>query len=92
MDSIIEFLGWTAFYYFVFRAAQSVAQSLSDDKEQRYEAVKQYLDRIIHRVNVEVVDGVTYWFDQDNNVFLGQGQTVEDIIEVIKHFISFVRV
>ena len=84
MDSIIEFLGWTVFYYFIFKVAQSVAQSMSDNKEQRYEAVKQYLDRIIHRVNVEVVDGVTYWFDQDNNVFLGQGQTVEDIIEVIK--------
>lgn len=84
MDNIMEFVGWTVFYYFVFRVAQAVAQSMSNDKEQRYAAVKQYLDRIIHRVDVEIVNGITYWFDRDNNVFLGQGQTVEDIIEVIK--------
>jgi hypothetical protein len=55
-----------------------------ENKEQRYAAVKQYLDRIIHRVEVDVINGVIYWFDRDNNVFLGQGQTVEDIIEVVK--------
>lgn len=84
MDSIIEFLGWTVFYYIIFRVAQSVAQSMSDNKEQRYAAVKQYLDRVIHRVKIEDVNGVTYWFDEDDHVFLGQGQTVEDIIEVLK--------
>ena len=84
MDSIIEFLGWTVFYYIIFRVAQSVAQSMSDNKEQRYEAVKQYLDRVIHRVKIEDVNGVTYWFDEDDHTFLGQGQTVEDIIEVLK--------
>jgi len=84
MDSIMEFLGWTVFYYFIFKMAQTFAQSLFDDKEQRYAAVKQYLDRIIHHVEVEVVNGVTYWFDRDNNAFLAQGQTNEDIIAVIK--------
>lgn len=84
MDSIIEFLGWTVFYYIIFRVAQSVAQSMSDNKEQRYAAVKQYLDRVIHRVKIEDVNGVTYWFDEDDHTFLGQGQTVEDIIEVLK--------
>jgi hypothetical protein len=84
MDSIMEFLGWTVFYYFIFKMAQTFAQSLIDNKEQRYAAVKQYLDRIIHQVEVEVVNGVTYWFDRDNNAFLAQGQTNEDIIAVIK--------
>jgi len=84
MDSIIEFLGWTAFYYFIFKVAQNIASSMVENKEQRYAAVKQYLDRIIHRVEVDVINGVIYWFDRDNNVFLGQGQTVEDIIEVVK--------
>ena len=84
MDSIIEFLGWTVFYNIIFRVAQSVAQSMSDNKEQRYAAVKQYLDRVIHRVKIEDVNGVTYWFDEDDHTFLGQGQTVEDIIEVLK--------
>lgn len=84
MDTVIEFLGWTIFYYFIFKLAQSVANAMIEDKTQRYEAVKKYLDRIIHRVEVEVVNDITYWFDKDSNAFLGQGQTVEDIIEVIK--------
>ena len=85
MDGIIEFLGWTVFYYFIFRVAQSVAQSVAENKEQRHAAVKQYLDRVIHRVKIEDVNGVTYWFDEDDHAFLGQGQTVEDIIEVLKY-------
>ena len=85
MDSIIEFLGWTVFYYFIFRVAQHVAQSVAENKEQRYTAVKQYLDRVIHRVKIEDVNGVAYWFDEDDHAFLGQGRTVEDIIEVLKY-------
>jgi len=84
MSDIMELLGWVVFYYFIFKVAQSVAHSVAEDKEQRYATVKQYLDRIIHRVEVEVVNGVTYWFDRDNHAFLGQGQTVEDLIEVLK--------
>jgi len=84
MSDIMELLGWVVFYYFIFKVTQSVAHSVAEDKEQRYAAVKQYLDRIIHRVEVEVVNGVTYWFDRDNHAFLGQGQTVEDLIEVLK--------
>ena len=84
MDSIMEFLGWVVFYYFTFKVVQSIVHSISEDKEQRYEIVKKYLDRIIHRVEIVVVNGITYWFDKDNNAFLGQGKTVEDIIEVLK--------
>ena len=84
MDTVIEFLGWCVLYYFVFKLSRKVADAMIEDKAQKYEAVKKYLDRIIHRVEVEVVNGVTYWFDRDNNAFLGQGLTVEDIIEVIK--------
>ena len=80
----MEFLGWVVFYYFTFKVVQSIVHSISEDKEQRYEIVKKYLDRIIHRVEIVVVNGITYWFDKDNNAFLGQGKTVEDIIEVLK--------
>ena len=79
----MEFLGWVVFYYFTFKVVQSIVHSISEDKEQRYEIVKKYLDRIIHRVEIVVVNGITYWFDKDNNAFLGQGKTVEDIIEVL---------
>jgi hypothetical protein len=56
----------------------------AERNEEEVGRIKAYLDKIIHRVDVQVVDNVTYWFDQDNHAFLGQGQTVEDLIEVLK--------
>jgi hypothetical protein len=84
MDGFIELLAWALFYYFIFRISKLVAGSWSNQHQQEVERIKAYLDRIIHRVDVEVVNGVTYWFDKDNHAFLGQGQTVEDLIQVLK--------
>lgn len=84
MDTVIEFLGWCVLYYFVFKLSRKVADAMIEDQTQKYEAVKKYLDRIIHRVEVEVVNDTTYWFDRDSNAFLGQGRTVEDIIAVVR--------
>ena len=84
MDSFFELLGWALFYYFIFRIAKILTGSWMQQKEEEIAAIKAYLDKIIHRVDVQVVNGVTYWFDKDNNAFLGQGQTVEDIIAVIR--------
>ena len=80
----MELLGWVLFYYFIFKIARILANSMAKEREQEVNRVKAYLDRIIHRVEVEVVNGVTYWFDKDNNAFLGQGQTVDEIIAVIR--------
>jgi hypothetical protein len=84
MDGFMELLGWALFYYFIFKIAKIFATAWADRNEEEVGRIKAYLDKIIHRVDVQVVDNVTYWFDQDDHAFLGQGRTVEDLIEVLK--------
>jgi len=84
MDNFMELLGWALFYYFIFKVANLFAKSWAEQREQEVSKIKAYLDKIIHRVDVEVVNGVTYWFDKDNHAFLGQGQTVDEVISVIR--------
>ena len=43
-----------------------------------------HLSDIIHQVKVEKIGDFNYWFDADSDQFLGQGRTVEEIIDVIK--------
>jgi hypothetical protein len=42
------------------------------------------LDEIVHRVEVEYRGDVYYWYDRDNRTFLAQGQTTEEIIDILK--------
>ena len=39
---------------------------------------------MIHQVKVEKNGNIEYWYDEDDNTFLGQGATVEEIITHIK--------
>jgi hypothetical protein len=42
------------------------------------------VDEIVHRVKVESHQGVNYWFDEDDDEFLGQGKTLQEIIDHVK--------
>lgn len=42
------------------------------------------LDKMIREVKEESHHGHTYWFDKENDRFLGQGETVHDVIAVVK--------
>ena len=42
------------------------------------------LNSIIHQVKIEKHNDIEYWYDKDSNVFLGQGRTLEDVVEVLK--------
>lgn len=42
------------------------------------------LDQIVHRVEVVEENSMYYWYDQDNQKFLAQGRTTEEILDVIK--------
>jgi hypothetical protein len=50
------------------------------------EKIKQlnHISNLIHQVKVEKHSGMEYWFDEDDNKFLGQGKTMEDTIDHIK--------
>lgn len=53
-------------------------------REELREKLYRKLDEIIHRVKVEEHHGHVYWFDEDNDRFLGQGATQEEVIAVVK--------
>jgi hypothetical protein len=50
------------------------------------EKIKQLnqISDLIHQVKVEKHSDMEYWFDEDDNRFLGQGKTAEDIINHVK--------
>lgn len=50
------------------------------------EKIKQlnHISDLIHQVKVEKHSSVEYWFDEEDNRFLGQGKTAEDIIDHVK--------
>ena len=55
----------------------------NNELEEKLEKVEK-LRAMIHEVNVEKHGEMTYWFDAENNQFLGQGKTLEEIVSVIK--------
>lgn len=42
------------------------------------------LNNLIHQVKIEKHSGMEYWYDQDDHTFLGQGRTLEEVVEVLK--------
>lgn len=53
-------------------------------KQSNHKQVIAYLDGIIRQVKIETYNGVKYWFDDENDKFLAQGITNEEIYSVIK--------
>ena len=51
--------------------------------EQRVDVLKR-LREIIHQVKIEKHGEMEYWYDADNNNFLGQGKTLEDVVSTLK--------
>lgn len=79
---MIEILIWGFIIYSCLRFANFlIALSSLSEVEKK---IKAHLDEIIHNVNIEQVGPVQYWYDKDNNQFLCQGQTTEEIVSVLK--------
>ena len=49
----------------------------------RLEVMKK-LNDVIHQVLVEKHGDVEYWYDKDSKEFLGQGKTLEEVINALK--------
>ena len=75
---------WLATTWFIANLVIGIREGLATVKiEARREVVK-YLDEIVHRVREERHGDVIYWFDQDDNEFLAQGRTQQELIDVVK--------
>lgn len=53
-------------------------------REEHRDRVISVLDKIIREVNIETHHGLAYWFDKENDKFLAQGATSQEIISVLK--------
>ena len=83
-ENSIVFLLWVMTTYLV----SSIVLGFMDayryiDSKARTNFLK-HLDRIIHRVRVEKVNDVYYWYDHDDGEFLAQGTSDEEIINGLK--------
>lgn len=68
----------------LFFTVQWFARAIASERQSRKNQIVNYLNSIIHQVNVENHYGVEYWFDQHNNKFLGQGKSFDDVVNVLK--------
>lgn len=84
MDSLITFAVIFFVSYFVLQLLIGFWTARKEARNELTERMYKKLDEIIHRVKVEEHHGHVYWFDQDNDRFLGQGATQDEVIAVVK--------
>lgn len=70
--------------WIVSQIALGVMDAFAIVKLQERVDVLKKLQEIIHQVKVEQRNGIEYWYDADNDNFLGQGTTKEEVIAVLK--------
>ena len=80
IDLLLELLVW----YIVFRVVFWFASAWNDAKQEVHNKMVEKFAEIVHRVKIEKYHNQTYWYDQDDETFLAQGVTTEEIIEKLK--------
>jgi hypothetical protein len=83
-ESIGLFLAWIACTYLVVQITFGIHDALKEVNADLEKKLIKRLDEIIHRVEVVEENSMYYWYDQDNQKFLAQGRTTEEILDVIK--------
>lgn len=71
-------------YVIIFFIVRHVILSVKRQRREKHQELVKYLNEVIHQVQVEHHHGIEYWFDQHNNRFLGQGSSVDEVINVLK--------
>ena len=80
IDLLLELLVW----YVIFRVVIWVASAWNSAKQEVHDKMVEKFAEIVDRVKIEKHHNQTYWYDQDNETFLAQGVTTEEIIEKLK--------
>lgn len=88
---MIEFLNeFTSFFvqmivfYFIGQFIIMFIQGWLEAKNAELEAVVKHIDQLIREVKVEQHGDVIYWFDAENNSFIAQGRTQEEIATTLQ--------
>lgn len=87
MELLSEFLSFFiefVFWMFVIRAVSAAIIKYKEAEEQEVGELKEKLVKMIHFIKQEKHGDVLYWFDLDDDSFLGQGASVEELTEHVK--------
>lgn len=80
MDLII----YLAVAYFIARLVVAAMDAFKETYAKERDELLKKVNDITHRVKIETHHGIQYWFDEDSDLFLGQGQTLPEIINHVK--------
>lgn len=75
---------WAFSTWILSRVFVELLDSISKSNAQLDTQIRNKLDEIVHRVEEVVEKDIIYWYDYDDNEFLAQGRTQQEIIEVLK--------
>lgn len=87
MELLSEFLSFFiefVFWMFILGVVRAAVIKHKETEEQEVDELKEKLVKMIHFVKQEKHGNVFYWFDLDDDSFLGQGASVEEIAEHVK--------
>jgi len=79
---LIELVFWYLVVGFVLKIIQ---QRLIKQNQEIEDTVKHIVSRV-HSVVIEQHNGITYWYDADDNSFIAQGRTGDEILEVLRQY------
>jgi hypothetical protein len=81
---LIDIIIFAGIVYFICRLGNGILQALDlVHMSERVELLKK-LDDIVHQVKIEKTGDIEYWYDFHDDEFLGQGRTMEEVIQVLK--------
>jgi hypothetical protein len=78
------FIGWIVCTYIIVQITLGITDALREVNDELADKLSKRLNDIVHRVRVEKDRDTYYWYDMDNNKFLGQGSTEEELINSLK--------
>jgi hypothetical protein len=81
VDILIYGLAGLAFFMIIKFCISVYHQADEAEYEARF---KSYIAKVLHIVKQEQYENMYYWFDADNDKFLAQGKTWEEIVAALK--------
>lgn len=82
MEDTFLLVCWILTTWFVTRIV--VRAFFSNNEAELREKLVKYVDEVTHRVEVEIQDGMHYWFDKDDQEFIAQGRDLSELIDRTK--------
>ena len=86
LNGLMNFVLWIIFWWMVFKAIDAVLaiRKINSESDDIRNNMEQQLNVILHNVKEEMHNGVCYWFDDENDQFLAQGESISDVCEHLK--------